>query len=464
MRDTKAKVEIYELVLYMVSNVNYCVGFSPHIIKPIPKDIDQFLRDLVKDVNPNYSARTKYHLGLIHSDSKELDIKNCISILSNELLEMNRSRGSSKELKDIDINSMGTREPTLTWRYQDIPTLPRFASLSAGIFSDGSLAVKEMIEVSQQPKQIENYINEDEIKGIFEKNYFAESNVRIERNDSKMSGLSSIIPSIPSTNYPTVNKTWQELFPNKRVYSLGSLSGSMASSRPITTGKKEEIKYFRMFSDTELLNVKRAECATLFIALSIILQEIGIPKSLAQKLDDMSPTLAQNIKRKISFNIHQMGEIINISGYHLHRQFVKFTGVTIRRYEELCRRFLSINPYGTLLTDFKNRRTLLRFDNLESFDVKHEHRYYKTKGFTPWTVSQWEVLCPVPPIPNKSVDLDDETNTKTGEDLKKEEREQSLIKASNDLTKMTTEYSFEEREYDNTCQYFSVEELFGVKK
>lgn len=444
---------IFNTCQIIVSKVNDTIGFTPHFVCEINGPYYPYFRKLINLVNPKQSKRI--HLQLyalkINNNSKEIKshkyvefsketvleygLKNIKTPSVEEIIEVKKfqysltNRANNKELKTMenqtkyhsfDENTVKYNNNTrfeLPFPYPvsiepslDIKEESDWDSdmeLGGWIISNKAITPDSDPPFHQYIKKSRKHQNKQNFSMNHDKYWHREKleKKRVNRKKFHCKENHYVANNLHFNNY---NKTPIDRKKNEEIEGLiaaaiiqSELRTSTVSPSQLTKNKKQrlgETSSFIILNHCDYKNLRRIEEVTFLLVFSILNGVLNFEKCIMQASKNISANVRIATENRQAYTIHNISDIINSSPCHLHRLFTKFTGITLKDYENLCLEFLNTNHNHFKLLGaninlwVKEFKGSLNFDLIFSTFISRKYNYTKflsddlQKKFNSWSL------------------------------------------------------------------------------
>ncbi|KAK5778840.1 hypothetical protein RI543_003765 [Arxiozyma heterogenica] len=444
---------IFNTCQIIVSKINDTIGFTPHFVCEINGPYYPYFRKLINLVNPKQSKRI--HLQLyalkINNNSKEIKshkyvefsketvleygLKNVKTPSVEEIIEVKKfqysltNRANNKELKTMENQTKyhsfdenivkynnNTRfelhfpypvsiEPSLDIKEES--DWDSDMELGGWIISNKAITPDSDPPFHQYTKKSRKHQNKQNFSMNYDKYWHREKleKKRVNRKKFYCKENHYVANNLHFNNY---NRTPIDRKKNEEIEGLiaaaiiqSELRTSTVSPSQLTKNKKQrlgETSSFIILNHCDYKNLRRIEEVTFLLVFSILNGVLNFEKCIMQASKNISANVRIATENRQAYTIHNISDIINSSPCHLHRLFTKFTGITLKDYENLCLEFLNTNHnHFKLLGDninlwVKEFKGSLNFDLIFSTFISRKYNYTKflsddpQKKFNSWSL------------------------------------------------------------------------------
>lgn len=389
---------IFNTCQIIVSKVNNTIGFTPHFVCEINGPYYTYFRKLINLVNPKQSRRI--HLQLyalkVNNNSKEIKshkyiefsketvieygLKDIKTPSADDIIEVKKfqypltnkeknkglkTNNTQKEYCSFDIKKLKYNN-NISFEMPFPYPVPQEHTLEAKEESDwdseldfGSwVASNKSITPDSDPpfQQQSNNIKIEQIR----QNFPIDSNKKLYIDKLGRQIINKKNFHLKENYFLTNNKLYNiqqrkpvEIKENEDIEGVitsaitqSKIRTSTVSPSQLTKNTKQqhsETSSFIILNYCDFKNLRRIEEVTFLLVLSILNSVLNLEKCIMESSRDISTNVGIATRNRQAYTIHHISDIINSSPCHLHRLFTKFTGITLKDYENLCLEFLSTN-------------------------------------------------------------------------------------------------------------------------
>lgn len=444
---------IFNTCQIIVSKINDTIGFTPHFVCEINGPYYTYFRKLVNLVNPKQARRI--HLQLyalkINNNSKEIKSHKYIEFSKETVIEYGLKNIKTPSVEDIievkkfqytltnkvKKKELETKRKQTDCYFFDANTFKNNHNISFELpfpynvtgepildtreesdwdsdvdFGGWATSNKAITPDSDPPfhqhiKNIKRHQTRQNFSVNYDKNWYKE---KLERKIINRKNLHWKENHHATNNKPynIYHKKPVEIKKNEDIEGLitaaitqSKLRTSTVSPSQLTKNNKQRLgdtSSFIILNHCDYKNLRRIEEVTFLLVLSILNGVLNFEKCIMQASKDISTNVRIATQNRQAFTIHNISDIVNSSPCHLHRLFTKFTGITLKDYENLCLEFLNTNhEYFKLLGDNINLwvrefKGTLDFGMIFSTFISRKYNYTKfltedlQKAFNSWSL------------------------------------------------------------------------------
>ncbi|CAL9728412.1 hypothetical protein MOUN0_D03576 [Monosporozyma unispora] len=409
---------IFNTSQLIVSNVNDTIGFTPHFVCEINGPYYLFFRKLLNLINPKQSRRI--HLQLyalkVNNNSKEIKSHKYVKFSRETIIEFGLKdiRTPTKQPQVIEVkkfndpsqNRILEQDTRRTFGEDDLYT---FVGNEVKCDPMANFEIPFPYQLPQEtfiksPKDDSDWESDVDFGNWIAHNKsitpdsdppFHQQTKKYCKDKVRQDFLidctsKSQVPQFDARKGIGDNSEDEEdngkyLSPK---YQVEDRRGTVSPSQLTRTKKitSKDTSSFIVLNYCDYKNLRRIEEVTFLLVLSILNGVLKFEKNIMESANNISPNVKIATKNRQAYTIHNVSDIINSSPCHLHRLFTKYTGITLKDYENLCLEFINSNVQQFKLIGeninlwVNSSKTPLSFHNL--LDVFCRQRYNYTKVLT----------------------------------------------------------------------------------
>lgn len=412
---------IFNTSQLIVSKVNDTIGFTPHFVCEINGPYYIFFRKLLNLINPKQSRRI--HLQLyalqVNNNSKEIKSHKYVRFSKETVVEFGLKdiKTPSKHPQMIEVKKFNNPSPNRLMKCEkklnfddddlysfDVSEIKYNPNVNFEIPFPCQIPQETFIKPTKNESDWEsdvdfgNWVSHNQsitpdsdppFHQQIKMNYKDKMRQDFLIDCNNKSQTHHFDPRDGTGDNTDVSESEDDTsdYASPRFYSemrTGTVSPSQLTRTKVSSIQNDSS--FIVLNYCDYKNLRRIEEVTFLLVLSILNGVLKFENSIMKAANEVSLNVKMATKNRQAYTIHNVSDIINSSPCHLHRLFTKYTGVTLKDYENLCLEFINANSrYFTLIGDninlwVKSSPQQIEFNNL--LNVFCTTRYNYTKFLT----------------------------------------------------------------------------------